>query len=151
MPLIFHSLFQSTRPFAFMPCQSISCGIDWLWTCSAMADLEPLSKSNRIAMFLLSYTKRTQSFAYIFTRARFAFHRVHVAGDRICWKSFLGCIKRAQRVWCEKCAPSTSCAGNAAHFLIQTINKRNANSHWAWFVRYLFLSLSADLVVCCLI
>ena len=38
--LIFRSLFQSTRSIAFMPCQSISCGIDCSWTCSAMADLE---------------------------------------------------------------------------------------------------------------
>ena len=54
--------------------------------------LGALSKSNRIAMFLLSYMKHTQSLAYIFTRARFAFHGVHSAGDRICWKSVLRCI-----------------------------------------------------------
>ena len=36
--------------------------------------LGALSKSNRIAMFLLLSTSRTQSFAYMFTRARFAFH-----------------------------------------------------------------------------
>ena len=46
--------------------------------------LGALSKSNRIAMFLLLYTKRMQSFAYILTRARLAFHGVHSAGDRIC-------------------------------------------------------------------
>ena len=70
--------------------------------------LGALSKSKRIATFLLSYTKHTQSFAYIFTRARFAFHRVHSAGDRICWKSVLLHIKRAKRVLCEKCAPNGS-------------------------------------------
>ena len=36
----FHSLFQRARCIAFMPCQSISSGIDCSWTCSAMADLE---------------------------------------------------------------------------------------------------------------
>ena len=38
--LIFHSLFQHARSIAFMPCQSISCGISCSWTCSAMTDLE---------------------------------------------------------------------------------------------------------------
>ena len=71
--------------------------IDFMWHRLFMdmlgnGGLGALSKSNRIAMFLLSYTKRTQSFAYIFTRARFAFHRVHGAGDRICWKSDLPSI-----------------------------------------------------------
>ena len=37
---IFRSLFQRARSIVFMPCQSISCGIDCSWTCSAMADLE---------------------------------------------------------------------------------------------------------------
>ena len=40
----------------------------------------------------------------------------------------------------KKCAPNASCAGNAAHFLTQTLNKRNANCYWAGFVRCLFLS-----------
>ena len=64
----------------------------WYWLFMDMLGngwLGARSKSNRIAMFLLSYTKRTQGFAYIFTRARFAFHGVHGAGDRICWKSVL--------------------------------------------------------------
>ena len=34
--LIFRSLFQRARSIAFMPCQSISCGIDCSWTCSAI-------------------------------------------------------------------------------------------------------------------
>ena len=37
---IFPFLFQCAQSIAFMPCQSISCGIDCSWTCSAMADLE---------------------------------------------------------------------------------------------------------------
>ena len=36
----FRSFFQHARSIAFMPYQSISCGIDCSWTCSAMADLE---------------------------------------------------------------------------------------------------------------
>ena len=89
--------------------------------------LGALSKSNRIAMFFLSYTKSTQSFAFIFTRARFAFHGVHSAGDRICWKLVLQSIKKAKRVWCEKCAPDASCAGNAAHFLTHWLAGREGN------------------------
>ena len=100
-----------------LPACTISClhalPIDFIWHRLFMDTLGngwlgALSKSNRIAMFLLSYTQRTPSFAYIFTRARFAFHRVHGAGNRICWKSVLRCIKRAQGVWCVKCAPDAS-------------------------------------------
>ena len=74
--------------------------IDFMWHQLFMdmlgnGGLGALSECNRITMFLLSYTLRKQSFAYIFTRARFAFHKVHSAGDRICWKSVLQSINRA--------------------------------------------------------
>ena len=44
------------------------------------------------------------------------------------------------RAWGEKCATNASCADNAAHLLTQTLNKQNANSYRAGFVRCLFQS-----------
>ena len=130
--LIFRSLFQRARSIAFMPCQSISCGIDCSWTCSAMADLElcPSLIASQCSFF------RTRSAGQV--SATYSPEHVLHFTDR--WKSVLRSIKGTKRVWCEKCAPNASCAGNAAHFLTKTLNKRNAKSYRARFVRCLFLS-----------
>ena len=60
--------------------------------------LGALSKSNRITMFLLSYTKCAQSFAYIFTRARFRSTRRWW----LCRRNFAcaTCTKE-ETLWCD--------------------------------------------------
>ena len=70
---------------------------------------------------------------------------------RICWELVLRRIKITQRtqcVWCVKWAANASCAGDAAHFLTQTLTKWDANSYWVGSFIVCFCSLSAQLVVC---
>ena len=123
-----------------MPCQSISCGIDCSWTCSAMADMElcPSLISSQCSFFRTRSARKvspTYSPEHVLHFTEYTALVIESVGSR----SFE--VYREQNVFgVKKCAPNASCAGNAAHFLTQTLNKRNTNSYRAGFVRCLFLS-----------